>query len=124
MAINKCEYLWYTDLHLDKIFPWTFVRFIRHIIKVNPTGVFLTGDISNGILISLHLRILANFIKCPIYIVAGNHDYHFSSIDMVHGKIRALCKEFPNLIWLTESNVIGLNDEVAIIGAEGWYDAE
>lgn len=124
MSSNKDEYLWYTDLHLDKIFPWTFVRFIRHIIKVNPKGVFLTGDISNGWLLPYHLRILVNFIKCPIYFVLGNHDLHFSSIDKVHGKIRSLCKEFSNLIWLTEADVIGLNDEVAIIGAEGWYDAE
>jgi len=41
-----------------------------------------------------------------------------------HEKIRELCKECPNLIWLTDSNVIDLNHEVGLIGTEGWYDAQ
>jgi len=53
----------------------------------------------------------------------GNHDYHFSSIEKTHDKIRKLCTKNPNLIWLTESDVVHLSDEVALIGAEGWYDA-
>lgn len=120
----KDKYLWYTDTHLDKVLPWTLVRFILHIIKENPKGVFLTGDISSGIITIYHLKLLATFIKCPIYFVLGNHDYHLTSIDKQHERLRKLCKEHSNLIWLTESDIIHLNDEVALIGAEGWYDAE
>ena len=118
------RYFWYTDLHLDKVFPWTLIRFIFHIIRGSPKGVFLTGDISTGILTIYHLKLLAILIKCPIYFILGNHDYHLTSIDKQHDRIRNLCKEHSNLIWLTESDVISLNNEVGLIGVEGWYSAE
>lgn len=38
--------------------------------------------------------------------------------------MRDICREVKNLIWLTESDVIDLNHEVGLIGAEGWYDAQ
>lgn len=120
----KDKYLWYTDTHLDKLFPWTLFRFIRHIVKENPKGIFLTGDISNGVFTCFHLKLLAKYIKCPIYFVLGNHDYHLTSIEKQHQKIRALCKKYPNLIWMTESDVIDLHHEVGLIGTEGWYDAQ
>lgn len=123
MAV-KDKYLWFTDTHLDKVTPWTLSRFIFHIVKENPTGIFLTGDISNGTLTIKHLQLLATCIKCPIYFVLGNHDYHLSSIEKMHDKIRELCKKYPNLIWMTEAGIVHVNEEVAIIGTEGWYDAE
>lgn len=119
----KDKYLWYTDTHLDKVAPWTLARFISHIISEKPKGVFLTGDISTGPLLCPHLKLLARFIKCPIYFVLGNHDYHFIGIEKQHENIRAACKKYDNLVWLTESDIIDLNHEVALIGAEGWYDA-
>jgi predicted phosphohydrolase len=124
MAVSKDKYLWFTDLHLDKVLPWTLMQFVIHILKENPKGVFLTGDLSNGLLVHWHLKLLATFIKCPIYFVLGNHDYHFSSIEKVHDKIRKACKARPNLIWMTDAGVIKLSDEVALIGTEGWYDAD
>lgn len=120
----KKKYLWYTDTHLDKVLPWTLASFLQHLHKENPQGIFLTGDISNGFVICRHLQLLASVVKCPIYFVLGNHDYHFSSIEKTHDSIRNLCQKYPNLIWLTESDVIALNPEVAIIGTEGWYDAQ
>lgn len=119
----KEKYLWYTDTHLDKVTPFSLFRFIHHIINENPKGIFLTGDISNGILTPNHLIVLAKFIKCPIYFILGNHDYHFSSFEKTHERIRTACKKYPNLIWLTESDIIPLTPEVALIGTEGWYDA-
>src|ERR1700722_13944495 len=120
----KEKYLWYTDTHFDKVMPWTLGKFLWHVRKENPKGIFLTGDISNGIFTSGHLRMLAMTAKCPIYFVLGNHDYHFSSIEETHQKVRDLCKKYPNLVWLTEADVIALAPEVGLIGAEGWYDAE
>jgi len=123
MALKK-KYLWLTDLHLDTLMPWNLVKFIWHIIQEQPAGIFLTGDISNGLLTPFHLNLLANFIKCPIYFVIGNHDYHFSSLEKMHDKLRMLCKKHPHLIWMTESEPIPLNDEAVLIGTEGWYDAK
>ena len=121
----KCKekILWYTDTHLDKVAPWTLVAFIQRCVREKPKGIFLTGDISSGVLTIWHLKLLATFVKCPIYFVLGNHDYHFSSIAKMHERIRKLCLKFPNLIWLTDSNVIELNSETCLIGTEGWYDA-
>lgn len=121
---KKNKFFWFTDLHLDKVLPWTLARFIAHIVKENPAGVFLTGDISNGLLTPWHLKLLAIFIKCPIYFVLGNHDYFFHSLEGMHDKIRQVCQSYPNLIWLTESGVIRINDEVALVGTEGWYSAD
>jgi len=118
------KYLWFTDTHLDKVGPFRMFKFIRHLLKENPKGIFLTGDISNGWATAWHLRLIATFVKCPIYFVLGNHDYHFSSVDKTHKKIRELCKEFPNLIWMTDAGVVHLSDEVCLIGTEGWYDAD
>lgn len=120
----KDKYLWYTDTHLDKVAPWTLIRFIHHIVKQRPHGVFLTGDISTGPTLCFHLRLLAKYIKCPIYFVLGNHDYHFTDIETQHQKLKVMCNEVKNLIWLTDSPVIDLNHEVALIGTEGWYDAQ
>ncbi len=119
----KDKFLWYTDTHLDKVAPWTLMSFVRRINKQHPQGVFLTGDISCGPLLAFHLKFLAKHVECPIYFVLGNHDYYFMNIAAQHDKIRKLCKEYPNLIWITESDIVKLNDEVALIGAEGWYDA-
>lgn len=120
----KDKYLWFTDVHLDTILPWTLIKFIRHVRHEKPKGIFLTGDISNGFMLGWHLKMLAMSAKCPIYFVLGNHDYHFSSLEKVHAKVRKLCKKYPNLVWMTDNEVVPLNKEVAVIGTEGWYDAE
>lgn len=123
MSDLKAKYLWYTDTHFDKVMPWTLYLFIRYVRSENPAGIFLTGDISSGHLTALHLKLLAKFIKCPIYFVLGNHDYHFSSFEEIHFKLRKLCKQYPNLIWVTDRDLIELNEETCLIGTEGWYDA-
>ena len=117
------KYLWFTDCHLDKLLPWTLAKFIYDIVKENPAGVFLTGDISVGPLLCYHLKLMAEFIHCPIYFILGNHDYYFKTFEEQHQNIRDLCKQYDNLIWVTESDIIYLGNEVALIGAEGWYDA-
>jgi predicted phosphohydrolase len=118
----KNKYLWFTDTHLNRVNPLKKLLFIRHIIKEDPKAIFLTGDISTGMFLYYDLYLLATFIKCPIYFVLGNHDYWTSSIEKIHDQIRSLCKKFPQLIWLSESDVISLNDNVAVIGDEGWFD--
>lgn len=119
----KQKYLWYTDTHLDKIAPWTKISFIRRIVKEKPQGVFLTGDISNGLLLKFDLALLAKMVDCPIYFVLGNHDYHFSSFDNIHDTVKELCYKYPNLIWMSDSDIVPLTNQVALIGTEGWYDA-
>jgi 3',5'-cyclic-AMP phosphodiesterase len=119
--LNK--FLWYTDTHFNRIAPWNLLKLFNNIKNQKPKGIFLTGDISNGLSTAFILKIMAKFLRCPIYFVMGNHDYSFSSFQKTNLKIRNLCKNYQNLVWMTEAEPIALNNDVALIGAEGWYDA-
>jgi len=122
--MGRIKIFWYTDTHLDLCFPWSKNKFIKHINKEKPNGIFLTGDISNGKNTPKDLEFLASNIECPIYFVLGNHDFHFSSIKDIYDSIRALCIKYNNLIWMTDSSPQYINNNsTAIIGTEGWYDA-
>jgi predicted MPP superfamily phosphohydrolase len=116
------KYLFFTDLHLDKVLPWDKVSFIRNIIKENPKGIIITGDISSYRVTPLDLKLLTTFIKCPIYFVDGNHDYYLSSFEEMNKKISKLCDKNPRLIHLDESDFIPLTKDVALIGHMGWGD--
>jgi predicted phosphohydrolase len=118
----KDKYLWFTDTHLNRVNPLKKLLFIHHIIKEDPKAVFFTGDISSGLTLYYDLYLLATFIRCPIYFVLGNHDYWYSDFKTIENKIKSLQEIFPNLIWLTKSDIIHLNNDVALIGDEGWYD--
>ncbi len=124
MSEDPKKYLWFTDTHLDVASPWALLSFLKTLKLEKPAGIFLTGDISNGILTCYHLKMLAKAVTCPIYFVLGNHDIWFGSFDKRLEDIRNVCREYPNLVWVTESDIVGLNEEVAVIGADGWYDAE
>jgi predicted phosphohydrolase len=116
------KYLWYSDTHLNSTFPWSKYVMYHAIEKERPKGLFLTGDISNGVLLKHDLSQLAQNINCPIYFVLGNHDYFWSGIDKTHKRVRNLCKTYNNLFWLTESPIIELDEDIGLIGTEGWYD--
>jgi len=121
----KDKYLWYTDTHLTLVPFWRKRRFFKHVHMEAPKGIFLTGDITNGLFLKRDIELLAKNIKCPIYFVLGNHDYHWnSSFEKVHAIIKELCVQYKHLIWLTESSPIKLNSSTFLIGAEGWYDAD
>jgi predicted phosphohydrolase len=119
---NKGKYLWFTDTHLNQVAPWTFWRWLHRLSRAEVDGVFLTGDISNGIFLIPHLRLLSKNVSCPIYFILGNHDEHWSSFAQVKQKLLSLTSECPNLIWLSQQQPIKLTEEVALIGTEGWYD--
>lgn len=118
--MNKSKYLWLTDVHLK---PWTRSKLLNFIHDDKPRGVFLTGDISYGPTLYSDLEYLGKKAGRPIYFVLGNHDYHFTSFSKVHSEVRYLCNKYSNLIWMTDHGVESLTDDVALIGAEGWYDA-
>lgn len=118
------KYLRYTDTHLNLAWPFSIYRLVRCINKENPDGVFFTGDISTGPSLEFHLTQLARGVKCPVYFVLGNHDYHKRSFEGAHADVRRICSMYPNMHWMTESGIISINEDVALIGTEGWYDAE
>lgn len=122
--MKHSKFLWFTDTHLDKVSFWKKLSFLKTLDRERPTGIILTGDISNGRQTISDLEMIANTVSCPIYFVLGNHDYYWSSIEKTHDKIRNMCAKHSNLIWMSEAGVVHINEEVAFIGTEGWYNAE
>ena len=123
METSRKKYLWYTDTHLDRVNPITLLRFVSSINREHPNGVFITGDISNGLLLKQHLKFLAERIESKIYFVLGNHDYWMTGFQKQREEIANLCARYDNLVWTSETGCIELNEEVALFGIEGWYDA-
>ncbi len=118
------KYLCYSDTHLNFTFPWTQYDFAERIIAEEPAGLFLNGDIACGITLPRILSFLAKKIQnIPIYFVVGNHDHYSFSINRTTEVLRKLCGKHKNLIWLTDQDVIQLNEETALIGEDNWYDA-
>ena len=118
------KFVWLSDTHLSmSILPAMKRRFIDRITSIDADGLVITGDISNGLWLESDLRYLAVHHPKPIYFVLGNHDYYWRHMGSVHEDVRRLCKEFPNLVWLTESDPVMLDEDVALVGHEGWFDA-
>ncbi len=88
--------------------------------------VVITGDIAECS--NLH-SLLSAFVagvntseKYPVYFVLGNHDLYGGSQARAH-YIARLVTETTNSKWLTESGVIELTPDTALVGNDGWYDA-
>ena len=119
------RYVWYSDTHLNmSVLPFLKRLFVSRLNKAGADGVFITGDISSGTGLESDLRYLARHFDGPIYFVMGNHDYHKRHIQSVHADIRRLCQEHSNLYWMTDEGIVSLTEDVALIGTEGWYDAQ
>ena len=119
------RYLWMSDLHMDmSLVPYLKRLHARRISSTGVDGLFITGDISTGLTLESDLKFLARHFDGPIYFVLGNHDYHGRHVDSVHADVRRLCCQFSNLHWMSDTGVVSLNEEVALIGTEGWYDAQ
>lgn len=120
---SRSKILWITDTHMNNMFPWQRYAFIHQLEREEPKAIFLTGDISNGLFLTYDLKLLAK-IGVPIYFVMGNHDRHWSSFEKITAKVRQLCQNFHNLIWMENQEVIELDEEIAVVGAEDWYSGD
>jgi hypothetical protein len=119
--VPENKYLWFTDMHL---WPWNRLKMLKTINDEKPIGIFATGDISSyGFTLFSDLKFIGERVNKPWYFVLGNHDYHFNlSINEVHKRVREICNQHKNLIWMTDAGVVSLSNEIAVIGTEGWYD--
>jgi len=119
------RFIWYSDTHMNlSVLPFMKRLYVMRLKRESADGLFITGDISSGGWLESDLRFLARNFPGPIYFVLGNHDYHGRHVESVHADIRRICSEYSNLNWMTEKGVVSLNEDVALIGAEGWYDGE
>ncbi|MDP3267913.1 MAG: hypothetical protein Q8M40_02575 [Legionella sp.] len=82
----------------------------------------ITGDIAEAKDVCEILQEFSTYTNKPIYFVLGNHDYYFGSVNNVREKVRALCAQNKNLIWLGEHKILALADGIVLVGHNGWAD--
>jgi len=121
--VGMAKYSWATDVHLDFLPDERVVQFADTLIRDNPTGIFLSGDISNSKRLITHLSMLDAAAHRPIYFVLGNHDYYGSSIEQVRKQMHELSNISPFLRYVPTSPYSVLTPSTALVGADGWYDA-
>jgi len=118
------QFAWATDCHLDHLGDDNqhLIKFAESLIKSNPTGVFLTGDISVARKLVFHLSAIEKVVQRPIYVVLGNHDYYGSSIEHVRKMMRELTNVSPFIRYMPTMPYFSLTQATGIVGHDGWYD--
>lgn len=118
------KYVWTTDIHLDHLkSDDQIVEFASHLIEKDPTGVFITGDISMAPSLIYHLSIVERVVQRPVYFVCGNHDYFRGDIDTVRKAMRELTNVSQFLKYMPLTPYVALSPATALVGHDGWYDA-
>lgn len=121
---EKFKILWQTDPHCNNLFPWQRLKYISKLKKEAANGLILSGDISNGVMLIHDLKMYAK-LGIPTYFCLGNHEYFWSSRKTIAQKVRQFCAEYPYMVWLEDQEEpIRLDEEIAIIGVGGWFDAK
>jgi Icc-related predicted phosphoesterase len=116
-----------TDPHLDCAGVNQIQLYKESLMNAHADAIIITGDISNG---SHSINALSFYedLGCPVYFVCGNHDYYHTIINL---KREFLSKNYTinNLqnnkpVWLGNESFISLDSNTALVGHDGWYDAE
>lgn len=112
--------VWATDLHLNFLKHPHAVQKFGEYLRVETMGeaFVLTGDLSEAPSLERHLSQLASGLQSLTYFVLGNHDYYKGSFESVE----KVASRFD--LWLDHGEVHKLTEKVALVGCEGWYDAE
>jgi UDP-2,3-diacylglucosamine pyrophosphatase LpxH len=115
--------IWLSDLHLDAVKEEYRLRFYHRLRKTPGERVVISGDISDGRNLSLHLSELAESVAPrPVYFVLGNHDFYGSSFQEVHRLLEVRCKKHSNLHHLGHGEIVSLGANEALVGHGGWSD--
>jgi len=119
------HYAWATDIHLDFLRDddQRLVTFAESLIKNNPTGILLTGDLSVAPKLVYHLSAIERVAQRPVYFVLGNHDYFGGQIDEVRKRMKELSRMSSFLRYMPTMPYYGLTPTTAVVGHDGWYDA-
>ena len=122
--MNPKRYIWLTDTHFNFLEDAALVEFFLSLEEKRADGIFLTGDVSTGPHLVKHLTFLEKIVKKPIYFVLGNHDYYRVTFSEIENSMVELMQSNSRLHYLSLSNPISLSSEVALVGHDGWYDAQ
>ncbi len=114
---------WLTDPHLNHVPLHAWERWIDAVSAVDPDGIVLTGDVSEGDDVVFQLERLAGEFAVPIHFVLGNHDFYQSSIAKTRQRVIEVSRDDPRLNYLTDCGSVKLDDGVYLIGDDGCGDA-
>jgi predicted phosphohydrolase len=113
---------WITDPHFNFLPPFGAHAFGQYVAKeTDCDAVVLTGDIAESKSLDRASEGFAEGLGKPVYFVLGNHDYYGGSIE---GTRRVARRLGGNLRWLHNAGIVQLSQETALLGHEGWYDAQ
>jgi predicted phosphohydrolase len=112
--------VWATDIHLNFLkHPHAQQAFGQYLREETSGDAFVfTGDISEAPSLDHHLQQLMEGLQREAYFVLGNHDYYKGSFD----KTEKVASNFA--LWLDHGKIHELTEKVALVGSEGWYDAQ
>jgi len=118
-------YAWATDIHLDFLRGdnQRLIQFAESLIANNPTGIFLTGDLSTSRELIFHLSAIEKVVQRPTYFVLGNHDYYGGEVEKIRKQMRELSNVSPFLRYMPTMPYYAVTPGTAVIGHDGWYDA-
>lgn len=116
--------LWATDVHLDHLPPEGWHEFGASLREAHPEsrGLVLTGDIGDAPRLRDILELVQASFGGTVYFVLGNHDFYRGSFMGVETAVQRLVEQVPGLLWLREQ-IVWLAPSLALVGADGWYDA-
>lgn len=115
---------WATDIHLDFVSFNGVVEFCYAVSQAACDALVITGDIGESDSVVGYLETLAARINLPIYFVLGNHDFYGGRIVEVRARVSELAAARQHLHYLPVAGVVPLNRTVALIGCDGWGDAQ
>ncbi len=114
--------VWLTDIHLNFAQEHVWRQLFSVIRMSSPDAIMISGDIGEAPSISTYLREITGDSSYPIYFVLGNHDYYRGSISKVRTEVSELCQSTPNLVWLSNSEIVELAPGIGLLGHDSWAD--
>lgn len=115
---------WLTDLHLNFLKPAEREYFLQRVRSADADAVLISGDLGEARNVVAFLQQISLAWPGPVYFVLGNHDFYYGAIAEVRSRVQTLCREEPHLHYLTHCGVMELAPGVALVGHDGWADAQ
>jgi len=114
---------WATDIHLNFARADVRHRFLDSVAQ-EADAVVITGDIAESCDVVTYLRQMERALRRPIYFVLGNHDFYRGSIAATREAVARAAADSEYLVYLTAEDVVELTPQTALVGHDGWADAQ
>lgn len=111
---------WITDPHFNFISRFAAKESGKMIAESGSDSVIFSGDIAEANSFCEALVDFQEGFGGKIYFILGNHDFYKGSFEEVERKAKTV--QSKDIIWLTSSAPIKLNDITILTGHDGWYD--